>query len=238
MKQKAVWVTIQPFFIIMENKIDFTKYDYKILIDKSGSTDQRDCPNNLSRWQQEKEWAKVIAQKCETYDSDGIDVILFDNDITVYTGVTSAKVDEIFRKENPGGSTNLADALKTALQPFLNRRKEASGGFFGIGKRPFTVDFSIKVKPMIIIVLTDGEPNDKMAVVEVIKKTTECIQGRDEVGITFVQVGKNAEASKFLQKLDDNLTSEGTKFDIVDCKDYSAMNNCSIEDVFIGALTD
>jgi len=222
----------------MESKIDFTKYDYVILIDKSGSTNFTDCPGGLSRWNQEKEWAKVIAQKCETYDSDGIDVILFDSAITHYTNVTSAKVDEIFRTQEPGSTTNLTDALKKALQPFLNRRKEASSGFFGIGKRPFTIDFSIKVKPMIIIVLTDGEPDDKFGVIEVIKKTTECIQGRDEVGITFVQVGQNSDASRFLQKLDDDLTSEGAKFDIVDCKDYSAMNNCSIEDVFIGALTD
>jgi len=222
----------------MENKIDFTKYDYVILIDKSGSTSRRDCPNNLSRWEQEKEWAKSIAQKCETYDTDGIDVILFDSNITHFTGVTSAKVDEIFRKESPGTSTNLAGALKKALQPFLNRRKEQSSGFFGIGKKPLTIDFSIKVKPMIIIVLTDGEPDDRFAVIDVIKKTTECIQGRDEVGITFVQVGNDTCARSFLMRLDDDLVFDGAKFDIVDCKDYVEMGNCSIEDVFIGALTD
>lgn len=217
---------------------DYQKYDYVLVIDKSGSESTKDCPGGISRWEQSKEWAKVIAQKCEMYDSDGIDLIVFDSDVKSYNGVTSAKVDEIFRKNSPGGSTNLAAALKLALQPYLNRRSEAKKGFLGLGKSEANIDLTQYVKPRIIIVITDGQPDDYHAVEDVIIKATECIAGRHEVGITFVQVGSDGGARNFLKMLDDKLPSKGAKFDIVDCKDYSEMSNCSIEDVFEGALTD
>lgn len=217
---------------------DYQKYDYVLVIDKSGSEAAKDCPGGISRWEQSKAWAKAIAQKCEMYDSDGIDVIVFDSDVKGYTGVTSAKVDEIFRTNHPGGSTNLADALKMALQPFLDRRIEGRSGFLGLGGSKTTIQLDKYVKPRIIIVITDGEPNDYHAVEDVIIKATESIAGRHEVGITFVQVGSDLSARDFLKVLDDKLPSKGAKFDIVDTKDYSEMSNCSIEDVFEGALTD
>lgn len=220
-------------------KINLSDYDYKIVIDKSGSMSTNDTPTRISRWEQAKEWSKAIAQKCELYDSDGIDVIIFDSFITQFKNVTSDKVDELFRKNNPGGSTNTAGAIELALSDYFEGKPEVKSQSF-LGKmfskeQPIA---SLARKPLIIICITDGEPNSQTDLENVIVKATKKLSSDSEIGITFIQVGKDSSARKFLKKLDDDLASRGAKFDIVDCKDYEEMSNMAIEDVLLQAITD
>lgn len=211
------------------NKVKLAEYDYVILVDRSGSMDTEDCPGNKSRWEQAKEWGKQFATQCEQYDDDGIDVIFFDHSLIDFTNVTSSKIDEMFRKYNPNGSTDTAKAVKKAFDLYFDRKKKSSGGLFSKAK---------PCKPMIVICITDGEPDSKSELRHVIIDTTKKLDNDKELGITFVQVGSNKDARKFLKELDDDLQNKGAKFDIVDCKDCDEMNNCSIDDVLIGAVTD
>lgn len=214
-------------------------YDYKIVIDKSGSMSTNDTPTRISRWEQAKEWSKAIAQKCDQYDSDGLDVIIFDSYVTQYKNVTSDKVEKLFRENNPGGSTNTAGAIELALSDYLKDKGEVKGkSFFGGIFSKSTTTVEPTQKPLIIICITDGEPNSQEDLEKVIVSATKKLSTDSEIGITFIQVGKDSGARKFLKKLDDDLTSRGAKFDIVDCKDYDEMSNMSIEEVFIQAITD
>lgn len=220
---------------------DLSLYDYAIVVDRSGSMGTKDCPGGISRWAQAKDWAKSIAQKAGQYDSDGIDVVFFDDSLVTYEGVTASKVDELFRKLGPSGSTDTAKAINYVLQGYFNRRNGVSskkGLFGGMFSKPEKKDPFAKnnAKPLIIICITDGTPNSQSELRSVIIDATKKIDSDQEIGITFIQVGNDNGARKFLKELDDNLT--GAKYDIVDCKDYEEMSNTSIEEVFLAAVND
>lgn len=217
--------------------IDLSKYDFKLMIDKSGSMDAEDEKDNqgkkCTRWEKAHDWSKSIAFACNQFDDDGIDIILFDNTFKVYNNVTDSKVDEIFRKNAPGGSTDTAGALRLTVPEYF---KSSSKGFFGFGKR--SSEKVVRQKPVIIIVFTDGEPNSEDDLKAAIIEITTKISSRKEIGISFLQVGKNKAAANFLKELDDDLTTEGAAFDIVDTKTYEEVGDMSVEDIFIQALTD
>ena len=208
------------------SKLNLDTYDYMLVIDRSYSMITPE--GNTTRWKQAHEISKGVANICEKFDDDGIDIILFDDAIKEFNNVTAVKVDDIFRKYGPRGSTDTAAALETALKNYLPKK-----GFFG--KKPANLAGK---KPLIVIVLTDGSPNDQRAVKRTIIDATKSISSREQLGISFLQVGNDNRARKFLKSLDDDLENEGAKFDVVDTKTYDEVNRMSPEDILIGALTD
>jgi hypothetical protein len=66
-----------------------------------------------------------------------------------------------------------------------------------------------------ILVITDGEPDDRRAVMEVIVNASRKMERDEELAISIIQVGSDAGATKFLKALDDQLESVGAKFEFV-----------------------
>jgi hypothetical protein len=58
------------------------------------------------------------------------------------------------------------------------------------------------------------------------------------VGISFLQVGGDAGATRFLKALDDELTRAGARYDIVDTMTLDEMSDRPLKDVLLGALFD
>lgn len=75
--------------------------DYTLIIDKSGSMSTPDQPGNRTRWQTAQESTLALARKCEQFDPDGITVYLFSGRFRRYDNVTSDKVDQILRENEP-----------------------------------------------------------------------------------------------------------------------------------------
>ncbi len=67
-----------------------------------------------------------------------------------------------------------------------------------------------------IVVITDGEASDKAELEKVIREASHKIPRDECLAISFIQVGRDNGARRFLKKLDDDLN--GCKFDIVDTK--------------------
>lgn len=198
---------------------DLKNYDIVVMIDKSGSMDTDDC-NGQTRWNAAKEYATSIAREGCKHDADGIDVVVFGNTPKTYNNVTVEKVEQVFKENSPSGGTDTAAALEMVLKGYRDRK--AAG----------------EAKPMIVVCVTDGEPNDKKAVAKSIIEHTKTMQDDGETGIQFVQIGKDAGARKFLEELDNDLESQGAAFDIVDTKNADEMDSISIVDVLVGAISD
>lgn len=196
------------------------KYDYVVMIDKSGSMSRGGCPGNKTRWQHVQEQAENVARICGQFDDDGIDVVVFAGSAKEYHGVTADKVEQVFKENSPGGGTDTAGALKMVLDAYFERKKAGSA------------------KPLIVLCFTDGEPDSQEELSKVIIDATKKIESDEEIGISFLQVGDDSGARAFLKSLDDDLTGKGAKFDIVDTENDLEMEKLSVEDILMKAVTD
>jgi uncharacterized protein with von Willebrand factor type A (vWA) domain len=196
--------------------------DYTLIIDKSGSMSTPDQRGGRSRWLEVQESTLALARKCEQFDPDGITVYLFSGRFKRYDDVTSAKVEQIFQENDPAGTTNLAAVLQDATNYYFQRK--AAG----------------KAKPAgeTILVITDGEPDDRRAVMEVIVNASRQMERDEELAISFIQIGSDPQASKFLQALDDQLAGVGAKFDICDAITFSDIEEMSLSEVLLNAISD
>ena len=196
--------------------------DYTLIIDKSGSMSIRDQLGNKSRWDAMQESTLALASKCEEFDPDGITVYLFSGRFRRYDNVTANKVAQIFKENEPSGRTDLASVLQDATNSYFQRK--ATG--------------KTKLNGETILVVTDGEPDDRKAVMKVIIEASRQMDRDEELAISFVQVGTDTQATKFLKVLDDELQGAGAKFDIVDTVTMDDMEDMTLTEVLLNAITD
>nr|WP_199245913.1 VWA domain-containing protein [[Phormidium] sp. ETS-05] len=196
--------------------------DYTLILDKSGSMSTTDKPGGRSRWQESQESTLALARKCEQFDPDGITVYVFSGRFKRYENVTSSKVEQIFLENDPMGSTNLAGVLEDALNSYFQRK--AAG--------------QTKPNGETILVVTDGEPDDRKGVMRVIIDASRKMERDEELAISFIQIGTDVQATRFLKALDDELQSVGAKFDIVDTVTVEDMENTTLAEILTAAISD
>ncbi len=196
--------------------------DYTLIIDKSGSMATPDQKGGRTRWVAAEESTFALACKCEQFDPDGITVYTFSGRFKRYENVTSSKVMQIFKENDPSGTTDLASVLKHATDNYFQLKKAGEA----------------KPNGETILVITDGEPDDRKAVMKVIIEASRRIDRDEELAISFIQVGTDANATRFLKVLDDELQSAGAKFDICDTITMDEMEEYSLSEVLLNAIID
>jgi uncharacterized protein with von Willebrand factor type A (vWA) domain len=196
--------------------------DYTLIIDKSGSMSLNDQPGGKTRWDVMQESTLALASKCEQFDPDGLTIYVFSGKFKRYENVTTSKVAQIFRENEPSGRTDLAGVLQDATQNYFQRKAAKQ----------------TKLNGETILVVTDGEPDDRKAVMKAIIEASRRIDRDEELAISFVQVGTDPQATKFLKILDDELQSAGAKFDIVDTITIDDMEDMTLTEVLLNAITD
>lgn len=196
--------------------------DYTLIIDKSGSMATPDQKGGRNRWVTAQESTLALASKCEQFDPDGITVYVFSGKFKRYENVTASKVTQIFRENDPSGTTDLAGVLKHATDDYFQRKA------------------TNKTKPNgeTILVVTDGEPDDRKAVMKVIIEASRRMERDEELAISFIQVGTDVQATRFLKVLDDDLQGAGAKFDICDTVTMEDMEDMSLSEVLLNAIND
>jgi Mg-chelatase subunit ChlD len=182
--------------------------DYVLIIDRSGSMAGRN-------WAQAEEAVKTLAPYICRFDPDGVDVYFFDHEHVKFGGVSSdVEVKNIFNLHPPRGTTNLAGVLHAAFEAHF------------AGSRGATT----------ILVITDGCPDSKPDVERVIKNAAASIERDAELSISFIQVGEDAGATRFLTRLDDDL--DDAKFDIVDTVTSQQCQQMSFNELIANSIYD
>jgi len=191
-----------------------------VLIDRSGSMSEEDknptggSDEGWTRWKSAKMAAESIAELAILLDTDNkVDVTFFNMERLnqpnlVHEQITHpSQLSALFSKYTPTGATPTFEAL----EDLYTRKLQA---------------LLLKGEPFTTVILTDGSPSGsamqiKQFFKKIIKENRLEEKGRETLAaFTFVQMGDDSMAGKFLEDLDDNLITEmGITIDIVDTKE-------------------
>jgi hypothetical protein len=205
-----------PSMISVTNDNDkyafLSTFDTVFLIDDSGSMAG-------SNWDEVQQVLRQIAPVCTARDKDGIDLYFLNHKSKKecggkakggYYNITSSRtIDDIFSAVRPSFQTPTGHRLNNILKPYVEDLQKAR-------------DME-DVKPINVIVITDGCPSDdpEGIIVQHAKKLDKLDAPLYQVGIQFFQVGNNYEAREALQELDDGLAKYGIR-DMVDTATWNA----------------
>ncbi|MBR8827544.1 MAG: hypothetical protein DSM107014_06485 [Gomphosphaeria aponina SAG 52.96 = DSM 107014] len=198
--------------------------DYSIIIDKSEImlTENFTTDGERSFWNIVKEATFAIATKCEEFDFDGLTIYLYADNFDKFERVTVHQLADIFLTQKPSGKARLTLALKDAVEHYFQRR------FQGL----------TKPNGETIVIITASEPEDEAAVKQTIIEASQQMIHEDELGITFIQVGTDKHLGKLLQTLDDHLVEIGAKFDICDTIKLENIDERTLSEVLLHAITN
>lgn len=200
------------------NTINLANLDVRVLVDRSGSMTETDTPNRKSRWAYAEESIKSLVTQLGAHDDNGIDIIYFNNQFELSEGVSAASFGETWNKHNPGGGTRMAPPLQKALEMAAKAMGE---------------------KQQLILVLTDGQPDDQKEVAAAITAFSKKMDRDEQCAILFARVGQDAKAKAFLEFLDDGLVEkQGAKFDIVDTDDLDVIAGKPLQELVDKAFND
>lgn len=104
-------------------------------------------------WDETREALVGVVEKAVQYDEDGIDIYFFNSTVVVENLRTAQDVRSLFRRVEPRRSTPTAKALKRVLEPYLKRLEDANAA------KQAGRQSNDTVKPLNIVVLTDGAPD-------------------------------------------------------------------------------
>ncbi|KAI1084021.1 hypothetical protein F5B20DRAFT_526365 [Whalleya microplaca] len=212
---------------VVDNDFSFLReFDTILLIDDSGSMALNNC------WQETKLAVSAILPECIKHDTDGIDLYFINHqtkdqgDISrgvAGTGYLCVKekerVEKIFREVQPTKDTMTAKRLGAILRPYLNNYED---------KLRETRNVEC-VRPINIIVITDGAPTDEPEgiIVETARRLDEMRAPAHQVGIQFFQVGTDPRAKRALNDLDNELSKRYQIRDMVDTCTFDSRSGWS-----------
>jgi uncharacterized protein YegL len=188
-------------------------YDVAVIIDKSGSMQTQDCPGGVSRWDFCKEQLLNLTSQASSAFKSGITVALFSSDYRIFNNISFAAVPQIFANNFPDGGTYLARPLKDILSSYF-------------AQRDHNMASQMPTRPLLVEIITDGEPSDKGALIRVICEATQKMTSAREVNIQFLQIGNDNEGGKVLNELQTRLVPEdGAQYGIVNVEPFQAVLN-------------
>ncbi len=184
----------------MNKTLDLCKgglYDIILFLDDSGSMSSAEDEGrpqseaNMNRYETLKHVVSTLVFCATLVDEDGIS-IRFMNSREQGNGITSmGQVHQIFQQTRPSGTTPMGEQLKAKV----------IDGILG----QYITSRQLQ-KPVLIVTVTDGVPDNHSAVSNAIKYAKNlCRQNGysdNTLEFGFAQIGRNREATEWLNKLD------------------------------------
>jgi hypothetical protein len=191
-------------------------YNIEFVIDISGSMASSDGTDGLSKFDWCREQVASLADRLAPY-ARTVDITVFNNRYQTAESCNRDAISAIYSGIRPGGGTALATPLLDRCEKALAKRQ--SGG-----------------RPTLIAVITDGLPHDRQAVCQNLITFTQKLNHPDDVVVTVLQIGENFNGQEFCVDLDDNLVSQGAKYDIIDTRTFGELKSESMPTALVHAL--
>ncbi|KAM0753110.1 hypothetical protein T439DRAFT_323737 [Meredithblackwellia eburnea MCA 4105] len=174
------------------------RYDLVFMVD--------DSPSMVDLWAETKSALMGVAAKCVKYDKDGIELLFLNNETHLHNVTSDSTIREAFDSVVPSGSTPTGLQLDEVLRPYIESVEDAK-------------TTKAKVKPLVLVVLTDGRADDtdlvKEVIIEMAQRLDDIRAPPRQLGISLIQIGDDEDAAAFLKELDDDLKAEAGVRDIV-----------------------
>lgn len=178
-----------------------------IVMDRSGSMKTEDCslpmtfgnfaPRSMSRWDWCLNQTVDLSRQTAQVLPQGLTLVFFSGNDSVYHNVRADMIPALFRQNSPDGGTNLVGAMKHQLDDYF--RSVSMGNS----------------QPLVIAVVTDGDPDNPRALKDLIINATQKMTSPDQISISFLQVGNDSKGGNLLEELDNELTAKGASYDVV-----------------------
>lgn len=182
------------------SNLELNKGDQFIIgLDISASMGQADCPGGSRRIDYVMEQVRTVISEAQKFDPDGVSIYPFGASVYAYTDTKAEEVEARLGKhvKSLEGMTMTHLAIDRAFQEHKAKKSEQT----------------------FLLLFTDGEPSNPDAVKNAIINITNQVKDPAEFRIAFLTVGnRSAALDAYLISLDDTLTKEGAKHDIVDVK--------------------
>jgi hypothetical protein len=195
-----------------------SQYDVVLVLDQSGSMDERDCPGGMSRWDWCRDQMMSLTAQVASVFKNGITVALYSSDYEIFRNVDLNYVTRIFAEHGPTGATFTGKTVQAVLDDYFARR--ASSG---------------ATRKLLVQVVTDGDPSDKGNLIAAIARATQQMRSPQEITINFIQIGNESAGANTLAKLDHDLAREGAQFDIVKVVPFASVAQTGLPRALVDA---
>ena len=238
----AIFAPQQPAPAVSPQRLaEIANYDVIVFIDSSRSMSKTLAPQSRrsarpvaelpagvspteSRWQWCSEQTESLSQQLQSslkdHLNDHLKVVLFSDNYKVYKDIDLTSVPAFFASNQPYGNTNANAALRSQLRAYFAARDKNEG----------------PVRPLLVAMITDGCPDDPLALRQTIIDATNKMHDPNEIAITFLQVGVDPQASKYLRELDDCLVGSKARYDIVTTKSFDQLNQSGLAIALLDAV--
>ncbi|HEY9681231.1 MAG TPA: VWA domain-containing protein [Oculatellaceae cyanobacterium] len=190
-------------------------HDVVLILDMSGSMTTRDC-QGLSRWDWVGTQSNELAMAAQQASSD-LTVMLFSSGFQVLEHVNPAMIPLIFSRVHPGGGTALGAPLNATFLHYFGARNS-----------------NPSVKPLIVVVITDGLPGDFGNVRQELIDAANATKRDGEVSVTFLLVNGHLSGNRLMEELDSQL---GTQRDIVNLVEFDQVLRLGVKESLADALS-
>ena len=166
-----------------------------------------------TRWDLLEDSLRHVADKAIEYDKDGVDVIFLKCEHLSESNIDDSnrlwsklkEVRSLLSTKQCEGGTFYYEALQRAIEPRMSKYEE----YLELRRQRRN---PLVPKKLNLILVTDGVADDEDEVQEYIlniaERLNELKAPKAYIGIQFVQIGDNSDASKWLQWLDDGLAED------------------------------
>lgn len=216
--------TIIPVMTVTPQQLRLlARYDIELVVDRSMSMRQRDCPGGLSRWEWCGTQATSLARALAPYATGGITITTFAHDHEVYARSSPDKIVEIFSTPNFQLGTYLMEALHDRFNNYFSTRRPDS-------------------KPLLLAVITDGVPHpaaEPVLVKDELVQATRYMRDPREITVAFLQIGGRDDfGRRYLADLDSRLVSYGARYDIVHTKNFDQLQQIGLGQALVDSVNE
>lgn len=207
---------------LTDNELNLLKSrDIVIMQDRSSSMGEReDFPQGIfPRWYWCLSQAMDFTRQTAKVPDWLFTLVLFSSQFDVYRNVNLQQLPSIYSRNHIWIGTRLAAPMSEQLNEYFQRRAQG------------------RARPLLIVVISDGKPQDDDELAWVIADATRQMRSPDEIHITILQVATDETSLNKVRKLVDHM-HRGARYNIVSIMPFDQVTRLGLSRAMVAAIQE